>query len=183
MNLQHAVQHLPNISLVRLHTNKPGETHTLTPTWLISTSSLPVQSEPRAERTCLFTLVDIRNAVIIFASTQSACAQMCFCCTNNRVIISYFPEKGGVQIIKFYGIHSKVQLITCLDSLLCKIRQYSMQLTQDMNTATAKVRCFNAKHRERICSCFQEEYYKVCIARLLYMKCEDSHNWACVVSN
>ena len=32
MNLQHAVQHSLNISLVKLHTNKPVGTHELTPT-------------------------------------------------------------------------------------------------------------------------------------------------------
>ena len=100
MNLQHAVQHSLNISLVRPYANKPGETHTLPPTGLISTSSLPIRSEPRAETTCLFTLVDIRNAVIMFASTQSACAQMCFRCTDNRILISYFPEKGVYELIR-----------------------------------------------------------------------------------
>ena len=35
MNLQHAVQHSQNVSLARLHTNKPVGTCGLTPTWLI----------------------------------------------------------------------------------------------------------------------------------------------------
>ena len=32
MNLQHAVQYSLNVSLARLHTNKPAGTHGLTPT-------------------------------------------------------------------------------------------------------------------------------------------------------
>ena len=80
------LQHSLNVSLVRLHTNKPAGTRGLTPTWLISTSFLPVRSEPRAERMCLFALVDVRNALIIFASTKSACVQTHFRCMNNRII-------------------------------------------------------------------------------------------------
>ena len=51
MNLQHAV------SLARLHTNKPAGTCGLTPT-------------PAS-----FAFVDVGNALTIFASTQSSCAQ------------------------------------------------------------------------------------------------------------
>ena len=60
MNLQHAVQHSVNISLVRLHTNKPAGTCRLIPTRYISTFYLPVQSEPRAKRTCSFAFVVVR---------------------------------------------------------------------------------------------------------------------------
>ena len=87
MNLQHVVQHSLNTSLARLHTNKPAGTCGLTPTRLISTLSLPVRSELRAKRTCLFAFVDVKNALIIFASTQNA--QTCFRCMNNRIIISF----------------------------------------------------------------------------------------------
>ena len=31
-----------------------------------------------------------------------------------------------------------------------------------MKTSTAKNRWYNTKHRERMCVCFQEKYYKVC---------------------
>ena len=37
--------------------------------------------------------------------------------------------------------------------------------TKYVKTATAKVRWHNAKHREGMCACSQERYYKVCIAR------------------
>ena len=103
MNLQHAVQHLLSVSLARLHTNKPAGTRGLTPTWLISTLSLPVRSKPRAKRTCLFTLVDphiisaeclCSNALLLYEKLEYV---------NYR----FFPEKWDVQIIgctKFYGI-------------------------------------------------------------------------------
>ena len=70
MNLQHAVQHSLNVSLMRLHANKPTGTHELTPT------------------PAYFDIVpDVGNALTIIASTQSACAQMHFRCTKNRIII------------------------------------------------------------------------------------------------
>ena len=56
MNLQHAVQHSLNDSLVWLHTNRPAGTRGLTRIWLISISSLPVQSEPRAKSVYLHLL-------------------------------------------------------------------------------------------------------------------------------
>ena len=56
---------------------------------LISTSPLSLRSEPRAKRTCSFSVVDIGNTLTIFAPTQSAHAQTRFPCMNNRVIISF----------------------------------------------------------------------------------------------
>ena len=113
MNLQHAVQHLLNVCLARLHKNKPAAgTRGLTPTWLISTSSLPVRSEPRAKRTCLFALVDVQLGVLVLkraSAVRTIEISFIFTCTNKLGYINYrfFPEKGGVRINrvyeKFYG--------------------------------------------------------------------------------
>ena len=43
--------------------------------------SMAVQSIPRAKRTCLFALMDVRNATSLYSR---------FCCTNNKIIISFF---------------------------------------------------------------------------------------------
>ena len=45
-----------------------------------SPASLAAGSTPRAKRTCLLTLTDVRNAI-------SLCLH--FCCMNNRIIISF----------------------------------------------------------------------------------------------
>ena len=86
MNLQHAVQHSLNINFTRTNLR---EHSVLTLTLAYSTSCTPLRSEPRPKRTCLFAFVDIGNALAIFASTQSACAQTCFRYMNNRIIISF----------------------------------------------------------------------------------------------
>ena len=52
----------------------------------------------------------------------------------------------------------------CLDIAYC----------DKMETATAKVRCYNAKHREGLCACFQEKYFKA-RAAINESVCEDSH--------
>ena len=46
-----------------------------------SPASLAVGSTPRAKRTCLLALMNVRNAT-------SLCLR--FCCTNNRIIISFY---------------------------------------------------------------------------------------------
>ena len=63
--------------------------------------SLPVCLEPRAKRTRLFTFLDVGNAVTIFVSTQSACAQMRFSCTDNRVIFMCTNELKDVCKLPF----------------------------------------------------------------------------------
>ena len=86
MNLQHAVQHSLNINFTRTNLR---ERSGLTPTLAYSTSCTPLRSEPRPKRTCSFAFVDIGNALAIFVSTQSACAQTRFRYMNNRIIISF----------------------------------------------------------------------------------------------
>ena len=87
MNLQHSL----NVSLARFHKsqNKPAVTHGLTPTPAYFDIVPAIQSEPRTKQTCSFTFVDVGNALTIFASTQSACAQARFRCMNNRKKISF----------------------------------------------------------------------------------------------
>ena len=112
MNLQHAVQHLLNISLTRLHTNKPAGTWKLTPT--PAYFDIVPALQPRAKRTCSFAFAHVWNALTIFNS-ECLCSNVCFCCTNNRIIISFtnkleyvnycfFPEKGGVRINRVYEL-------------------------------------------------------------------------------
>ena len=57
-----------------------------------SPASLAVGSTPRAKRTCLLSLLDVRNAI-------SLCLH--FCCTNNTHLL---PEKGGVRINRMYEL-------------------------------------------------------------------------------
>ena len=110
------------VSLARLHTNKPVATRGNTSTWLFSTLSLPVQSEPRAKRTCLSALVDVKRPLIIFASTQSAWAETRFCCTNNihtnkLKYVNLSLEKGGVRINN--TTKSNHLLMQCVRPYLC----------------------------------------------------------------
>ena len=55
---------------------------------------------------------------------------------------------------------------------------YTYSLPRKTKTATAKVGDIaNTKHRSVICACFQEKYYRVCIAKAAVNEtvCEDSH--------
>ena len=87
-----------NISLAMFHTNKPAGTCGLTPTpaYFNIVPSLCLRSQPR---TCLFALVDIRNARITFASTGRACSQMNFHCTNNNFI---FMCKNELEYVNYH---------------------------------------------------------------------------------
>ena len=74
MNLQHAVQHSLNVSLGRLHTNKPAGTCGLTPTPAYF-DIVPARTiRTKSQKNVFIAFVDVGNALIIFASTQSACA-------------------------------------------------------------------------------------------------------------
>ena len=68
MNLQHAVQHSLNVSFTRLHTNKLAGTHGLTPTLayfnIVPAHTIRTKSQKNG------VLVDIENALTIFATTQ-----------------------------------------------------------------------------------------------------------------
>ena len=81
MNLQHSL----NISLVRLHTNKHPGTRGLTPT-LVYFNIVPAHMiRTKSQKNVFIRIVDVENALTIFASTQSVCAQTRFHCTNNRI--------------------------------------------------------------------------------------------------
>ena len=76
-----------------------------------SPASLAVGSTPRAKRMCLLALMNVRNAT-------SPC--LCFCCTNNRIIIHVqmnqstkitFARKGGVRIIRVYELLEIIRYI------------------------------------------------------------------------
>ena len=114
MNLQHAVQHSLNVSLTRLHTNKPAGTRRLTPTpaYFNIIPALLIRTKNQKNM-----FINIWNAHHIFVSTQSACAQTRCRCTNNRIIFTckdkleyvnyrffFFPEKGSVRINRVYGL-------------------------------------------------------------------------------
>ena len=87
MNLQHAVQHSLNINFTRTNLR---ECSGLTPTLAYSTLCMPLYDQNQDPKEHVhFAFVDIGNALAIFASTQSACAQTCFRYMNNRIIISF----------------------------------------------------------------------------------------------
>ena len=74
---------------MRLHTNKLAGTRRLTPIPAYFDIVLAHTIRTKSQKLHVHLLVDVGNALIIFASTQSACAQMYCHCMNNRKIISF----------------------------------------------------------------------------------------------
>ena len=69
-----------------------------------SPASMAVGSTPRAKRTCLLTLMIIRNAT-------SPCSH--FCCTNNRIIISFLQTNWSTKISIFCQKRGVYELLGC----------------------------------------------------------------------
>ena len=117
-----------NVSRARLHTNKAAGTRGLTPILAYFNIVLACTIRTKSQRLCLFALMNFRNTLITFASTQSACPQTHFHCTNNRIMISFLrgrklpffsPEKGGVRINRVYAL-SDIHKGMCFSYVLKK---------------------------------------------------------------
>lgn len=81
------MQHTLNARLVRLHTTKSSGKRKLTPTLAYFDIVPGCAIRSKSQRKCLVTFSDVGKALTIHASTHSACAEMRFFCTNNRIMI------------------------------------------------------------------------------------------------
>ena len=107
MNLQHDVQHSLNISLARLHTNKPAETHRLTPTLayfkIVPARTIRTKSQKnvfiricgrwkRSHHICINSECLCSNVLPLYKQQKN---NFIFTCTNKLENVIFFPEKGG----------------------------------------------------------------------------------------
>ena len=102
----------------------------------------------------LYSLLIVIVELELFCSDFQALRCRCLVLYRHFVRITLFIETAPPE----------AKLSTCSD----------ITYRDEMKTATAKVRWYNAKHREGMCACFQEvytKYYRVCVLlELLQMK-------------
>ena len=118
MNLQHAVQHLLNVSLARLHTNKPAGACRLTPTPAFFDIVPARMIRTKSQGTCSFAFVDVGNALTISAPTRSACAQTRFCCLHQFgvLVLKRASTVCGVLVLKCVSAVRTIEILifTCM---------------------------------------------------------------------